>query len=315
MPIAVVAAAKTIVWAKMPGIRNARVVAAARDVDRAAEHEREQQHEHDRLEDREDRELRDPRDALEVPPADEQAVGDRPADAAARGGPSSGGHAALLALASVVGVSSSAGVAGEGQEDIVERGPAQADVVDVRSPPRRSRARPGRAPRRRRWSATVRRRVCSSTVTSPWQSRDRISVARLDLVAVADDDLDALAADLRLELVGRPAGDDLAVVDDGDRVGELVGLLEVLGRQEERHALAHEPADDLPHADPAARVEAGRRLVEEQQPRPPDERARQVQPAAHAARVGLDDAIGGVDEVELLEQLVARRCASADDSW
>ena len=51
-------------------------------------------------------------------------------------------------------------------------------------------------------------------------------------------------------------------------------------------------------------VEAGRRLVEEQQARPTDERAAEVQPAAHAARVGLDDAVRGVDQVELLEQLV-----------
>ena len=62
--------------------------------------------------------------------------------------------------------------------------------------------------------------------------------ARGEVVAVVDDDLDALAADLRLELVGGAAGDDLAVVDDGDRVGQLVGLLEVLGRQQQRRALA-----------------------------------------------------------------------------
>ena len=121
---------------------------------------------------------------------------------------------------------------------------------------------------------------------------------------VADDDLDPFATDLRLELVGGAAGDDLAVVDDGDRVGELVGLLEVLGREQERRALADEAADDVPHAEPAARVEAGRRLVQEQEPRPPDEGAAEVEPAAHAARVGLDDAVAGVGQVELLEQLV-----------
>ena len=64
--------------------------------------------------------------------------------------------------------------------------------------------------------------------------------------------------------------------------------------------------------EPAARIEPGRRLVEEQQPRPPDQRAAEVEPAAHAARVGLDDAVGGVGEIELLEQLVGRgACASA----
>ena len=57
--------------------------------------------------------------------------------------------------------------------------------------------------------------------------------------AVVDDDLDALAADLGLELVRGAARDDLAVVDDGDLVGELVGLLEVLRRQQQRAPSPH----------------------------------------------------------------------------
>ena len=87
------------------------------------------------------------------------------------------------------------------------------------------------------------------------------------------------------------------------RVGQLVGLLEVLRGEQERRALADQLADDVPHAEPAARVEAGGRLVEEEQPRPADQGAGEVEPAAHAARVGLHDAVGGVGEVELLEQL------------
>ena len=37
---------------------------------------------------------------------------------------------------------------------------------------------------------------------------------------------------LRLELGGRPFGDDVTVVDDHDPVGELVRLVEVLGGQQ-----------------------------------------------------------------------------------
>ena len=118
-----------------------------------------------------------------------------------------------------------------------------------------------------------------------------------------DDDLDPLAADLRLELVGGTARDDPAVVDDGDLVGELVGLLEVLRRQEERRSLAHLGADHVPHAEPAARVEAGRGLVEEEEPRPADQRGGEVEAAAHAAGVRLRDAVGGVLEVESLQEL------------
>ena len=90
------------------------------------------------------------------------------------------------------------------------------------------------------WAGTVSLRVCSSSVHSPRETADEDLACALDVVAGMDDDLDALAADLRLELVGRAAGDDLAVVDDRDRVGQLVGLLEVLGRQQERRALADE---------------------------------------------------------------------------
>ena len=46
-------------------------------------------------------------------------------------------------------------------------------------------------------------------------------------------------------------------------------------------------------AQPADRVEPGRRLVEEQHARLVHERRREVEPAAHAARVGADAAVGG----------------------
>ena len=64
-----------------------------------------------------------------------------------------------------------------------------------------------------------------------------------------------------------------------------------------------EVADRLPHDAPAARIEARRRLVEEDDPRVADEGHRQVEPPAHAARVGRDGLLRGVDQVEPLEQL------------
>ena len=100
-----------------------------------------------------------------------------------------------------------------------------------------------------------------------------------------------------------PSATTRAVVEQRDPVGEPVGLLEVLRRQEDRDAVGDELADDLPHDPPAARVEAGRRLVEEDDPRVADEGHRQVEPAAHAARVRRGRLAGGVDEVEPLEQL------------
>ena len=104
---------------------------------------------------------------------------------------------------------------------------------------------------------------------------------------VLDGELEPLAADLRLELVGRALGDDPAVVDDDDLVGQQVGLLEVLGGQQQRRPARDEALDDLPHLGAAARVQTGGRLVEEQDRRVGHERAGEVEPAAHAARVGL----------------------------
>ena len=57
----------------------------------------------------------------------------------------------------------------------------------------------------------------------------------------------------------------------------------------------------------ARRVQAGRRLVEEQHARAVHEREREVEPAAHAAGVAADAPVGGVGEPDALEQLVGAR--------
>ena len=64
-----------------------------------------------------------------------------------------------------------------------------------------------------------------------------------------------------------------------------------------------EVPDDLPHDPPTARVEPGRRLVEEDDPRIADEGHRQVEAAAHAAGERRDGLLRRLDEVEPLEQL------------
>ena len=119
--------------------------------------------------------------------------------------------------------------------------------------------------------------------------------------------LEPLAADAVLELVRGALGDHVAVVDDHDPVGEAVGLLEVLRGQQHGRAGRRARLDRLPHAQPRARVQAGRRLVEEQHRRPGDERGGEVQPPAHAAGVGLGGPLGRLGELEALEQLVRAR--------
>ena len=192
-------------------------------------------------------------------------------------------------------------MAGQRQEHVVERRSAERQIIDAEP-----------ASLRRVTASTIaplRSRTLSLT-TSPstrrfiatWSQR---SHGRLDVGAVLERDLEALAADPVLELVGGALGDHRTVVDHRDRVGQAVGLVEVLRRQQHGRALGHQALDHLPQAQPAARVEAGRRLVEEQHRRLGDERGREVEPAPHAARVGLRRPLGGVDEVEALEQLAA----------
>ena len=95
------------------------------------------------------------------------------------------------------------------------------------------------------------------------------------------------------------------MVDHDDPIGELVGLVQVLRREQQGGAVRLELADERPHVDPAPRIEARRGLVEEEHVRTPDEAGRQVEPSAHATRVGLGRAISGIGEVEAFEHLGA----------
>src|SRR5581483_1957883 len=98
--------------------------------------------------------------------------------------------------------------------------------------------------------------------------------------------------------------DDDATIDDDDLVGQLVCLFQVLGGQQQRCASRHELADDGPHTEAAARVEARRRLVQEQHQRLGNEADGEVEAPLHAARVPLGGTVCRVDQVEALEQLV-----------
>ena len=122
---------------------------------------------------------------------------------------------------------------------------------------------------------------------------------------VLRDRVDARPAHLGLQRRRRPLGDDAALVDDPDAVGEDVRLLEVLRREEHGHALlAAQARDLLPHRRAALRVEAGRRLVEEEHAREVDEREREVEPPLHPTRVALHLAVARLGEPDALEELV-----------
>jgi hypothetical protein len=96
-------------------------------------------------------------------------------------------------------------------------------------------------------------------------------------------------------------------VQDRDPVGELLGLVEVLGREQHGGALLGEALDGLPDLEPSLGVEPGGGLVEEDDLRAPDEAHRDVEPATHAARVGRHPAGGRVGQGESVEQRVGDR--------
>ncbi|CAB4894487.1 unannotated protein [freshwater metagenome] len=95
------------------------------------------------------------------------------------------------------------------------------------------------------------------------------------------------------------------MIDDGDAVGELIGLFEVLRGEQHRGALGVEPTDLFPQGEAAHRVKAGGGFVEEQHGGLVDERQRQVEAATHAARIRADTPCGSAGEADALEQVVA----------
>ena len=80
------------------------------------------------------------------------------------------------------------------------------------------------------------------------------------------------------ELLGRLFGDDSAAAHDRDAPAELFRLLQVVCGQENREALGVERPQPLPKLEPQLDVDAGGRLVENQELRLVNERARERQP-------------------------------------
>ena len=144
----------------------------------------------------------------------------------------------------------------------------------------------------------------TSTVRSRSSARIAVDLAQRPLVVAGVGELQPhdLAPQARLELVGAALGDDPAVVEQRDPVRQLVRLGQVLGGEQDRDALVGQLPDRPPELLPAARVEPGGRLVEEEQRGPRDHADREVEAPAHAARVGLHPPVAGVLEAELGQQ-------------
>jgi hypothetical protein len=87
----------------------------------------------------------------------------------------------------------------------------------------------------------------------------------LPLLGDAEPELGDLARGVLPDQVERrPLGDDHALVHHDQAVAELLCLIHVVGRDHQRHAGLLEPEQPVPQHVPGLRVEAGRRLVEEE---------------------------------------------------
>jgi hypothetical protein len=113
-----------------------------------------------------------------------------------------------------------------------------------------------------------------------------------------------LPANPVLELTARALRDHATVVDHRDLVGELICLLEVLGGEQQRRAAADELAYDRPDLIAAARIQAGRGLVQEQHTRAGKQARCEVETSPHPAGVRARRTVGRVSQVKALEQLV-----------
>jgi hypothetical protein len=111
-------------------------------------------------------------------------------------------------------------------------------------------------PRKGRSTNGIGRLLAVSTLldTMPSATVSQVSAVGRNPMSSATTELetDVATSDQAFELVRRSFRDELALVEHRDPVGEPVSLFEILRRQEDRHAVDEEVADDLPHGVAAA---------------------------------------------------------------
>jgi len=98
-------------------------------------------------------------------------------------------------------------------------------------------------------------------------SRPEELARRVQQVGIGEVESDVAAGNAALQLCGGSFGDDPALVEHRDPVGQLVCLVEVLGGEQDGDPRRSKLTNDLPHGAAAARVQAGGGLVEENHPR------------------------------------------------
>ena len=201
------------------------------------------------------------------------------------------GHRALAFL----------GGAGQGEEDLVEGGTADADLVDGDGgglEPVDARPPVGSGP-----AGGGDTGPAAGAVEPGGVAGDAAQDATdgIEPGGVGQRHLDDVAADPGLQVPEGARGDGPAVVDDHDLIGQLVGLVEVVGGEHDVGAPGHEGPHGVPHLAAAGGVETGGRLVEEQQLGCPDQAGPQIEASALAAGIGAATPVGHLGQAQLID--------------
>ena len=96
--------------------------------------------------------------------------------------------------------------------------------------------------------------------------------------------------------------DDAPVIDDRDAVAQPFGFFHVVRGQHDRAARAAKAQHQLPQLAARLRIQPGRRLVEEQDVRLADQRARDRQPLPLAARQLADPRVTLLSQLDVGQQ-------------
>src|SRR5438128_1602516 len=121
----------------------------------------------------------------------------------------------------------------------------------------------------------------------------------------AETELDHLACGIAAdELERRALGGDLALVHDDEPVAELLGLVHVVSREDQCDAALLQPEEPIPNGVPCLRVEPGGGLVQQHHLGIVHERARDREPALHAAGKRLDLVVGPFVQLDEVDELV-----------
>ncbi len=114
---------------------------------------------------------------------------------------------------------------------------------------------------------------------------------------------DGITADRALQAGGSVHSDDLPVVDHGDAVTQLFGLVHVMRGQQDGLAHAYQILDDGANGSGAHRVDANGGLIEEDQIGVVQEHPRQVQALLHPIGIGLHAIVFPPGQAHQLQQL------------